>query len=144
MRRQQINAFRTTTNYLLFTVGISAYAICLCCSSHRTGSNAAAENVSRDLRAPILISRASYEGTNLDKSLKLFGKSICKIDSVDRQNHLLSGPPTRVKVVAELKSDLADRRLDRSSPCADQLGNTPSYVGVEQAMVEPRALITNV
>jgi hypothetical protein len=142
--KQQMNAVRTTTNCLIFTLGISTYAICLYCSGHSIGSNTAAENVSRDLRAPTLINHACGEGTNLDKRLMLFGKSLCKIDSVDGEDHPLPGQPARVKVVAELKSDLVDRRLRRSSSYADQFGILPSYVAVEQAMIEPRALITNV
>ena len=117
-----MNAFRTTTNCLIFALGVSTYAICLYCTGHSIGSNTAAEHVSRDLRAPTLINHASCEGTNLDERLTLFGKSLCKIDSVDGEDHPHPSQPACVKVVTELKSDLADRRLRRSSAYADQFG----------------------
>ena len=125
-------------------MGISTYAICLCCTSQRTAGKIAAHNVRHDLHAPIVIKHTSGESADLDKALKLFGKSVCKVDSADREEHVAPGQPKRARMVGELKSDLADMRLHRSSLDADEFGLIPSYIAVEQAMVEPSVLIANV
>src|SRR4029077_14713924 len=100
-----MNAFRTTTNCLIITMGISTYAIYLCFTSQRTAEKVATQNASHDLHERIVINHASAEGADLDKALWLFGKSVCKVDSSDRDTHVAPGQPTRARMVGELKSD---------------------------------------
>ena len=139
-----MNTSRPTTNRLILIVGISTCAICLSCTSQHTVGTVATQNASHHVHARIVVNHASGEGADLDKVLKLFGKSVCKVDSADRENHITQGQPTRARMVGELKSDLADMRLHKSLVNTDELGLIPSYIAVEQATVEPRALIANV